>query len=98
MKRCGLLLGLAAAGWAVVAATPAGPKPDAGNAKARADAARSVYEGVLRLHSVEPRARHYELLYRWSRRWMDVEQQAAGKSQRVAAAKAHLSRMRDLES
>jgi hypothetical protein len=85
-----------------VAADPAQVK----NARARAEAARKVYETMLLAWQEEPPGPRHELslprdlesFYRWSRRWAEAESEsAAGKDGRVAAAGAHLDRMKKWE-
>jgi hypothetical protein len=69
-------------------------------AKARVEAARNVYEGMLERARIDARfALDPEKLYLWSRRWMEAEQAvAAEKAGRVAALQAHLARMKKLEA
>src|SRR5271156_3655733 len=76
-------------------ATPASrPAPEL--ARARMDAARKAYQ----LFASDYRAgwlRSSELVYRWSRRWLESEQDlSARKEDHVAALEAHLQRMRDV--
>jgi hypothetical protein len=83
-------------GVAFLAAPGRGDDKAAANARARLEAARKVYQGMMdcgrkgdasfKLSSEE--------LYRWSRRWMEAERDLADKPEaRVAAAQAHLDRM-----
>jgi hypothetical protein len=66
--------------------------------KARLDAARKTYEWLAKNY-IESRPPIGELLYRWSCRWLDAEREMSDKQEdRVAAYKAHLRRMRELES
>ena len=65
--------------------------------KARLDAARKTYEWLAKNY-IESRPPIGELLYRWSCRWLDAEREMSDKQEdRVAAYKAHLRRMRELE-
>jgi len=58
------------------------------NATARMEAARKVYKGMFRRREMS----------RWSLRWMDAEQEVnATKEGRIAAARAHLERMKKWE-
>lgn len=70
------------------------------NAKARAQAARKVYEGMLKRGVVDPNAAlDPEKQYHWSRRWMEAEQELSGKkADRIAAFQRHLERMKKVES
>jgi hypothetical protein len=90
----GLLLALAGT---CLAGEPA-PEKD-GNAKARAAAARKVYEHLLERYKLDPNFQNEpERSYLWSRRWMEAERQAAGtKAGRVAAVEGHLERMKKWE-
>lgn len=66
-------------------------------ARQRRDAARKTYETMWTNYR-EGRAAG-ELLYRWSRRWLDAERQIHDKpAEQVAALEAHLDRMRRLEA
>ena len=65
--------------------------------KARLDAARKTYEWLAKNY-IESRPPLGELLYRWSCRWLDAEREMSGRQEdRIAAYRAHLRRMRDLE-
>jgi hypothetical protein len=65
--------------------------------KARLDAARKTYEWLSKNY-MESRPPIGELLYRWSCRWLDAEREMNDKQEdRIAAYKAHLRRMRELE-
>jgi hypothetical protein len=79
---------------------PPAPNDTSANAKARAEAAAKVYQGTLDRAKVDPGAAlDPEKLYQWSRRWMEAEQELSDKKKdRVAAAEAHLERMKKLES
>ena len=61
------------------------------------DAARESYEMGIK-DILNGRVTDVEVIYRWSRRWMDA-QHAVNKTgvERAAAALAHLNRMKDLE-
>jgi hypothetical protein len=82
-------------GVAVLASPGRGDDTAAANARARLEAARKTYEGMLARHRVDARAGlGAEDFYRWSRRWMEAERDLADKPEaRVAAAQAHLDRM-----
>ena len=94
-----LILVLAAAPAAFPGPVHAGEGEAAANAKARLEAARKMYEGTLRLYKTGPPVPlDVEKLYRWSRRWLKAQHELATKKEdRVAAAEAHLTRMRSLE-
>jgi hypothetical protein len=94
-----LILVLAAAPAALLRPAQAGQGEAAANAKARLEAARKVYEAYLdRYKRGEPQPLNAELLYRWSRRWLEAQQElATKKGEKVAAAEAHLTRMRRFE-
>jgi hypothetical protein len=63
--------------------------------QAKLDAARRVFEGYWR----DKNWRSVELPYTWSCRWLDAERQVSAKHpDQVAAFRAHLNRMRELES
>lgn len=70
--------------------------PDSELLEAQVQAARSAYQQAVRLYEIsraEP-----EDVYRWSKRWLEVQLQAKQKGQdRLAAGKAHLERMRRLD-
>jgi hypothetical protein len=96
LQAAGLLLGLAV-GPAALAGDDA---PEAvANAKARAAAARKVYESLMARRRGDP-GFHFDpdQGYQWSRRWMEAEGEASGtKDGRVAAVEAHLERMKKWE-
>jgi hypothetical protein len=92
----GLVFGVAGAfAWARLdrAAAPALRN----NAKARADAARKVYEGLLNRMRMDAGFKlDSDALYLWSRRWMNAQREvAASKAERTAAAEAHRTRPAD---
>jgi hypothetical protein len=65
--------------------------------KARLDAARKTYEWLTK-NNMESRPPIGELLYRWSCRWLDAEREMSGRQEdQIAAYRAHLRRMRELE-
>ncbi len=69
------------------------------NAKARAAAARKVYESLMDRRQREP-GFHFDpdQAYPWSRRWMEAEKEAAQtKAERVTAVEGHLERMKKWE-
>jgi hypothetical protein len=87
-----LLLGVVTAGPA--AEQP--PDPLAGLLKQQRDAARKTYE-VSWTNYREGRL-PAEVVYRWSRRWLDAERQlSAQPDDRILACSAHLQRMVELE-
>lgn len=62
----------------------------------RRDAARKTYETMWA--NYRERRASDEVLYRWSKRWLKAERQLGVEPARqIAAFKAHLQRMRDLE-
>ena len=66
-------------------------------AKIRLDAASKTYQ-VLWQNYREGRRSSDELLYRWSKRWLDAEREVhAQPAEQVAALKGHYDRMVDLE-
>jgi hypothetical protein len=70
------------------------------NAKARAAAAGEAYEVTWRRMMAEPASSaNFEALHLWSRRRMEAEQEVSNKKEdKVAAAQAHLERMKKLEA
>jgi hypothetical protein len=91
----GLLLG-----FAVLTAVVRADETDIANAKARAAAARKVYEGMLARVKIDPSASlDPEKPYQWSRRWLEAERDLSGKKAgQVTAAEGHLERMKKLEA
>jgi hypothetical protein len=91
-----LLVGILAAGF-----LGAGPDPEPAAvlsrlATQRRDAARKTYE-VMWANFRDRRVAD-EVLYRWSLRWLEAEQKLSERqADQVAACKAHLDRMRELE-
>jgi len=72
----------------------------AANARARMEAAQKVYQGILARQKVDPNLSGphvWELLHRWSSRWMEAHAEAGARKDQIAAAEAHLARMRGLE-
>jgi hypothetical protein len=93
----GVVLGLCVAGG-LTSLARADAKEDVANAKARVEAARKVYQGMLERQKQVPGAFDAEKLYRWSRRWMEAQQDvSATKKNQVAAIEAHLDRMKRVE-
>jgi hypothetical protein len=70
------------------------------NASARRDAARKAFELRLERRKVDLSVNFDpDYLRQWSRRWMKAEQEmAADKVGSIAAAEAHLGRMKKVES
>jgi hypothetical protein len=98
---CALLLGFGAPTTTALGADdPPAPGAKIANAKARAEAAGKVYRGMLERMKIDPNGPpDPDKLYQWSRRWMEAEQElSAKKDDRVAAAEAHLERMKKLET
>jgi RNA polymerase sigma factor (sigma-70 family) len=87
-------------GGAGVPEKPAAAEPkgdERGAARLREEAARRAFEMTVKDFSAG-RLPDMEGLYRWSRRWMESGIAASKtKPERVAAAEAHLKRMKDLE-
>lgn len=88
----------------VAAAARGDEKTD--NAKGRLDAARRVYETLSSPTSPQTptgkqagqNAPDYDQAYTWSLRWMQAQQDVSDKTEdKVAAAQAHLDRMRKME-
>jgi hypothetical protein len=66
-------------------------------AKVRLEAATKTYQ-VLWQNYREGRRSSDELLYRWSKRWLDAERESHGQpAEQIAALKAHYDRMVELE-
>lgn len=66
------------------------------NAQARREAARKVYEGMVRNPVEDPESVRYDLgdLHDWSVRWMQAERDLARtKVEKIAAIEGHLKRM-----
>jgi hypothetical protein len=85
-------------------ATPAAADdkaPQAEDLKARQallEAAKTAYQGYTNRFQIEPTRDDAEVMYRWSRRWLEAEHSLANaKDKRVAAYAGHLERMRTLE-
>ncbi len=58
---------------------------------------RKTYEWLAKNY-IESRPPLGELLYRWSCRWLDAEREISSRQEDVlAACRAHLGRMRELE-
>jgi hypothetical protein len=70
------------------------------NARARRDAARKVYKGILERAQVDTGAGlDPERICLWSRRWMEAERELAGDAEeKVAAVQGHLDRMKERET
>jgi hypothetical protein len=72
-------------------------------AKLRREKAQQVFEGLIDGLNAPPDARiafdrgHFELIYQWSRRWLDADQELANKdADRLTALERHLVRMKKL--
>jgi hypothetical protein len=81
----------------------AGARPEADQAAIRADLARQRRDAARKTFEVtwinyrQGRAGG-DTLYRWSRRWLKAERELSDRpAEQVAAFKAHLDRMRNLE-
>ena len=101
MKRSsGLVLGVAF-GLAMATLLRAGPESAPAKvperlARAKVDAARKTYE-ILWKNYQDELIPVVEVVYRWSRRWLEAELELKGpKADQEAAHLAHLNRMRDL--
>ena len=101
------LLALAALALGLAAAAPVARADDkTDNARLRADAARRVYESLwipsslktLDGKGIQGGTANLDRAYLWSRRWMEAEQELSDKTEgKIAAAQAHLDRMRKVE-
>jgi hypothetical protein len=97
MKKAVMLAGLLPS-LAGRAPAPAEEKDAAVNARARREAAEKVYMGLLARWKLDPNfPAPFERLHRWSSRWMEAQAEPGTKKDRLAAARAHLARMRELE-
>src|SRR4051794_35503439 len=91
-----VVLGLAATALLRAAPEAAAYKPPERLLKAKVDAARKTYEVVWR-NNREGFIPFAELVYRWSRRWLEAELDLRDKKDaRVAAYQAHSERMQEL--
>ncbi len=97
---------LALAALTLCLAAPVRADEQTDNARARADAARRVYESLLAPNTpMTPTGKgsattgpDYDQVYAWSLRWMQAAEDASDKrDDRISAAQAHLDRMRKLE-
>ncbi len=80
--------------WAAPEGAPA--KVPEKLAKAKVEAARKTYE-VFWKNNKEGLVPFVELIYRWSRRWLEAELELSDKKEdRAAAYRAHWDRMRQL--
>jgi RNA polymerase sigma factor (sigma-70 family) len=69
------------------------------NARARREAARKVYEGTLARMKVDTAAVDWDRPCQWSRRWLEADRDVDDSYKgQVAAAKAHLERMKELKA
>jgi hypothetical protein len=70
------------------------------NAKARLEAARKVYEGMIERRRIDiSAALDPDRFYQWSRRWFEADRDlGANKQASIAAAERHLERMKKMES
>ena len=100
-----MILGGAGLVLLLAAAAASAPPPPASTepvvpvtlSRARVDAARKTY-AVLASDYRLGWLPWSEPVYRWSRRWLDAERDLASRDEeRLAAVKAHLQRMRDLD-
>ncbi len=88
----GLLLGL------VLSAPVQADDQARANAQGRLEAARQVYAGIIKNYEAGQVGLDFEKLYWWSRRWREAQHDLSDKKEdRIAAAQAHLERMRKLE-
>lgn len=80
--------------------TGATSTPPTSNARARLEAARKVYQGILARQQLEsnPQPVDFENLCMWSRRWMDAQRDISDeKDNQLDAIGAHLGRVKELE-
>jgi hypothetical protein len=98
LRKTAVLVMCLAAGAAGISGRAETPGPGS-NAKARAEAARKVYETLLERYrrdggfQLDP-----EKLYLWSRRWMEAEREVGTeRAERVATVEKHLERMKKWE-
>jgi len=94
-----LLLGLTAVFWMPDTFSFAEDNAATANARARLKAARKVYKLQMELLINVPGQRDSaEKIYSWSRRWLEAQRElGSNRKTRVAAAEAHLARMKRLE-
>jgi hypothetical protein len=66
----------------------------------RLEAARETFKGIVERLKINPNFHASgEMLYLWSRRWMEAEQAlATDKAGKTAALRGHVERMRKLEA
>jgi len=92
----GIALGLVVAALLRAAPGAAPEKVPASLAKVKVDAARRTYEVVWK-NNREGLVPFAELVYRWSRRWLEAELELNDKkADQTAAYQAHNDRMREL--
>jgi hypothetical protein len=92
----GSVLGLVVVALLRAAPEPVPPKVSPELLKARITAARTTYEVVWK-NNKEALVLAVELVYRWSRRWLEAELELAGKlADQLRAYEAHSSRMQKL--
>lgn len=95
-----VLAAVAAAALGQPVSTGAASTAPTSNARARFEAARKVYEGILARHQLEskPQPADFENLCLWSRRWMDAQREMSDeKANQLEAIAAHLGRVKELE-
>ena len=94
----GLMLGtLAFPNLLAAGSEPPSSKVSPDLLKARLEAARKTYDWLAKNY-IESRPPLGELLYRWSCRWLEAEREISTRQEDVLAAyRAHLGRMRELE-
>jgi hypothetical protein len=104
MKRGGWLLTALAVGLTggVLRGAEDDAKAEAANAKARMEAARKVYKGILARARIDPGAPLSSAVFaglnRWSLRWMEAQRDLSRKKkEQFTAVEAHVKRMRELE-
>jgi hypothetical protein len=65
--------------------------------KGKVEAARETYQVIWKNYK-DGLVPAVEFPYRWSRRWLEAERELTdGKAEQIAACKAHLERMREME-
>ena len=68
-------------------------------AKARVDAAKETYQGMVKHRQFDPNGPSFESIYTWSHRWMEGEQAlATNQTGKLAALQSHFDRMKEWES
>lgn len=101
MRLYRLILCVVMAGGTFPSLASADSAPDEDLAKSQAEAARTVYEGLIAAHNAGSDKYPFDLekLNLWSLRWSRAEQAlSTKKADHIAAAEAHLARMKKWEA